>query len=65
MCHYGFDWFSVISKYIVYECRKASGDHMMTYGPWLLNLSSHFISGRELEKLEELPLNAADPKYVL
>ena len=45
----------------VYKCQKPSGYHMMTNGPRLF-LSSHVISGRELEELEEWPLNAAYPK---
>ena len=48
----------------VYECQKPSGYHMITYGSRLL-LSSHVISGRELEELEEWPLNAAYPKDTL
>ena len=49
----------------MYECQKPSGYHLITNGPRLLNLSSHVISGRELEKLEEWPLNAAHPKDTL
>ena len=49
----------------VYEWQKPSGYHLITNGPRLLNLCSHVISGKELEELEEWPLNAAYPKDTL